>query len=146
MVWKESANVATFPFSLVFCCEPGLLYLHQLCKEVHGYGGASVEEHGCSSQEAWERRGGTEGHVSHTAEILAKFLLDSWNNRTSPAINAWSSSSMFRIQRNKQLVTWTKENHVKTRNQSDAMLTGNTSNYGDPTEVELNLVYADEWS
>lgn len=51
---------------------------------------------------------------------------------------------MFRIQRNKQLVTWAKENRIKTRNQSEATLVANNSNYGDRTQVEIYLVYADK--
>lgn len=106
MVWNERGELSLL---LLTSRDTRLFYLHQLCKKVHGYGGASVEEHGRSSQEAWE---GT-GDRTDTTVTMAKIPL-SWKNRASPAINAWSSSSMFRIQRNKQLVTWAKENQVNT--------------------------------
>lgn len=49
---KRESECRYVSFSLAFAATRGLLYLHQLCEEVHGYGGASVEEHGCSCQEA----------------------------------------------------------------------------------------------
>lgn len=49
---KRERKCRFVSFLPAVCCETGLLYLHQLCKEVHGYGGASVEEHRCSSQKA----------------------------------------------------------------------------------------------
>lgn len=48
-----------FPFISNICIFDGerdFYYLYQLCEQIHGYCCASVEEHRCTSQEAWEDR------------------------------------------------------------------------------------------
>lgn len=121
-------------------------YLHQLCEEIHGNGRASVEEHWRAGQEALWMNGkiqlskqsklaATRKNTSTGQSLCVDFI---WRcTQSLPAMSAWSSSSMLRTQRNKQLIPWVQGTNIRKLN--NGHMTAGHAMTGKGWEMVLNM-------